>query len=1004
MANTKTNTTSKQNNKSTNNSGKKTSKGSTSSKSTGSKSNNSRANSAKNTSSNVKKAKIVAPEESQRDPFFTEQQSNIILIATLAISILMFISNLGICGVVGNAIAGFFFGLFGMTQYILPIFLVVAIFFYVANPGNKVVIVKITAAFIMQIFISTMIELISHGADVVGPINAFMYSFENKLGGGILGGIFSFAFVSALGIIGAYIVDIILIIVCLVVIADFVIFNSFLDFGRTRARKNELKRKNRRIDEELRREEKMRQSQRELDDRREQIRRKKEAEIEFAKTDESSRRVDKKRSGITFNTDISADSTAMLMSDGSDVANKIESDLDISDTARHKLKPNSVANRSNIIINSDTVNDEPIIDNIKDDRQPVSSIKFNIPDDNDTNDARPNSAISDLLFGNNNSATASVNDNATASVNDNDATDVNYNDATDVNYNDTTGVNYNDTTGVNTVSEIAYDNNGVDDASEKETTRVAKPSVSTKEEQVKESEAIGESIEKAKEKPKKPYKFPPVSLLDKATSNAGDSKQYLNEMAEKLQKTLQNFGVDAQVTEVTQGPSVTRYEIQPAVGVKVSKIVNLSDDLKLNMAVTDLRMEAPIPGKSAIGIEVPNKTKKGVSFEELVKSKEFKENKSNIAFCVGKDIAGQVVVGNIEKMPHMLIAGATGSGKSVCINTIIMSILYHASPEDVKLIMVDPKVVELSVYNGIPHLLIPVVTDPKKAAGALHWAVKEMTDRYELLAEAGVRNIAGYNEKVAAGNGVITKNINGQQVLCEAEKLPQIVIILDELADLMMVAAADVEESICRLAQLARAAGIHLVIATQRPTSNVITGLIKANVPSRIAFSVATGLDSRVILDTNGAEDLLGHGDMLYAPAGSSKPTRIQGAFVSDDEINRVIDFVVNNNTDYLATGNDEINQVIAQSAVEGGTVSITNSSDISNDLDPLFAEAGRLVIENDKGSIGYLQRNFRIGFNRAARIMDSLTEKGVVGPEMGTKPREIKMSLSEFEDLLQHI
>ncbi|MBP3727404.1 MAG: DNA translocase FtsK, partial [Pseudobutyrivibrio sp.] len=427
-----------------------------------------------------------------------------------------------------------------------------------------------------------------------------------------------------------------------------------------------------------------------------------------------------------------------------------------------------------------------------------------------------------------------------------------------------------------------------------------------------------------------------------------------------------------------------------AEGTRVSKVTNLTDDIKLSMAVTDVRIEAPIPGKSAIGIEVPNKVKSMVSFKELVASKEFKGAKSKISFCVGKDISGEVIVGNIEKMPHLLIAGATGSGKSVCINTMIMSILYHATPDEVKMIMVDPKMVELSVYNGIPHLLLPVITDAKKAAGALHWAVKEMMDRYELFAQAGVRNLEGFNEK--ADSDALPEEIKEEKRV----RMSQLVIILDEVADLMMVAAADVEDSIVRLAQLARAAGIHLIIATQKPTVNVITGLIKANVPSRIAFSVSSGNDSRVILDMNGAEDLLGNGDMLYAPQNLSKPIRVQGAFVSDEEVSAVVDFLKNNNdADY----NSDIETQIQNSDSGSGSVSISGEPD--NSRDQLFNEAGRLVIENQKGSIGYLQRNFRIGFNRAARIMDQLAEAGVVGPEMGTKPREIRMSISEFEELI---
>ncbi len=487
------------------------------------------------------------------------------------------------------------------------------------------------------------------------------------------------------------------------------------------------------------------------------------------------------------------------------------------------------------------------------------------------------------------------------------------------------------------------------------------------------------------------YEFPPVSLLKKGDPNAaGDSRQHLQEMSNKLQLTLTNFGVKAHVTNVTCGPSVTRYEIQPEMGVKVSKIVGLADDIKLNLAVADIRMEAPIPGKAAIGIEVPNKENVTVAFRDLVESKEFQGHASHISFAAGKDIAGNVIVADIAKMPHLLIAGATGSGKSVCINTIIMSILYKAHPDDVKLIMIDPKVVELSVYNGIPHLFIPVVTDPKKAAGALHWAVSEMTDRYQKFAEYNVRDLKGYNKKIESIKDIEDEN--------KPQKMPQIVIIVDELADLMMVAPGDVEDAICRLAQLARAAGIHLIIATQRPSVNVITGLIKANMPSRIAFSVTSGVDSRTILDMNGAEKLLGKGDMLFYPQGYQKPVRVQGAFVSDKEVSDVVDYLTENNGQ--AAYSTEIEEKVKSAATSamGGGSGFTSSAD---ERDVYFAEAGKFIIEKEKGSIGMLQRMFKVGFNRAARIMDQLEEAGVVGPEEGTKPRKVLMSMEEFEQYI---
>lgn len=490
---------------------------------------------------------------------------------------------------------------------------------------------------------------------------------------------------------------------------------------------------------------------------------------------------------------------------------------------------------------------------------------------------------------------------------------------------------------------------------------------------------------------KQMYEFPPIQLLNQgAKQKNSDAKTELRETAIKLQKTLENFGVGVTITDVSQGPAVTRYELQPEQGVKVSKIVSLTDDIKLNLAAADIRMEAPIPGKAAIGIEVPNKTNTMVAFRDLIENEEFRKYPSDIAFAVGKDIGGKTIVTDIGKMPHLLIAGATGSGKSVCINTLIMSILYKAKPEDVKLIMIDPKVVELSTYNGIPHLLIPVVTDPKKASSALNWAVTEMTQRYKKFAEVNVRNLKGYNTKVEE-----VLAMEGSRENSDLQKLPQIVIIVDELADLMMVAPGEVEDAIVRLSQLARAAGIHLVIATQRPSVNVITGLIKANVPSRIAFSVSSGVDSRTILDMNGAEKLLGKGDMLFYPSGYQKPVRVQGAFISDNEVTKVVDFLKGQQL--------EVSNPIQEEIEEKINVGMMQDTSITSEYDEYFEEAGKFVIEKEKASIGMLQRMFKIGFNRAARIMEQLQEVGVVGTEEGTKPRKVLMSLSEFEEYLKN-
>lgn len=504
----------------------------------------------------------------------------------------------------------------------------------------------------------------------------------------------------------------------------------------------------------------------------------------------------------------------------------------------------------------------------------------------------------------------------------------------------------------------------------------------------KEVQAIEEEIKQDSE-PEFVYEFPSLDLLTKPKANQqGISDADLIDTATKLQQTLESFGVKVKMGDVSCGPSVTRYELVPEQGVKVSRITGLADDIKLSLAASDIRIEAPIPGKAAVGIEVPNAKRNMVTLRELLESSEFENAKSNVTFAVGKDIGGKTIVTDIAKMPHMLVAGATGSGKSVCINTLIMSILYKASPEDVKFIMVDPKMVELTAYADIPHLMIPVVTDPKKASAALNWAVQEMTGRYNKFAELGVREIKSYNKKI---EGLKHNEDNTY------EKMSQIVIIVDEFADLMMVAPGEVEDAVCRLAQLARAAGIHLVLATQRPSVNVITGLIKANIPSRIALSVSSAIDSRTIIDGGGAEKLLGNGDMLFAPQDYPKPVRVQGAFVSDEERDNVVAFLKQQGA---ASYNDEITKHIESNPV--GQKGNASGVPGGNEQDELFAQVAKFIIEKDKASIGMLQRAFRIGFNRAARIMDQLCDAGIVGPEEGTKPRTILMSMEQLENLLE--
>ena len=501
----------------------------------------------------------------------------------------------------------------------------------------------------------------------------------------------------------------------------------------------------------------------------------------------------------------------------------------------------------------------------------------------------------------------------------------------------------------------------------------------TKEEKVKEVLQLEHTMTVEDEN----YEFPPIQLLSEADKKPTKaSKKAVTDVATRLQKTLYSFGVSAKVENVSVGPAITRYELRPAEGVRVSKIANLADDIALSLAAETIRIEAPIPGKQAVGIEVPNAENEVVHFREIVDTDTFRNHKSKLAFAVGKDVGGQEVVADISKMPHVMIAGATGSGKSVCINTLIGSIIYKAKPNEVKMVMIDPKVVELSVYNGIPHLLIPVVTDPKKAAGALAWAVQEMENRYAMFASKGVRDLKGYNESVENEEG--------------AGKLPHIVIIIDELADLMMVAKNDVEDAICRLAQKARAAGMHLVIATQRPSVDVITGLIKANIPSRIAFAVSSQVDSRTILDMAGAEKLLGKGDMLFYPAGAPKPTRIQGAFISDKEVEKIVDFIKDNSS---ATYNDDIIKQIENAGSTDKELAQQQQDDDDN-TDPFLMDAIDVVVETGQASTSFIQRRFKVGYARAGRIIDQMEERGVISGFQGSKPREVLMSKERWEEL----
>lgn len=820
---------------------------------------------------NTKKEQMI---QQQKAAAFREE---IILWGVIAVSLVLFISNFGIGGRLGNSLSSFFFGMFGLVAYIFPIVLFAGSFFGVSNKDNPFAILKLIAAILFFIFICLFSELIVSKSVVMTPKEAFQYSSSRKAGGGIVGGCLAYILVPAFGIIGAYIIDIIVLIITMVLITE----RSALKGVQKGSRK-------------------VYETARENTERYQEIREQRQEE-------KARRRMDRKVSGVSADTRIT--------------------------TAKNNAQTDE--------INEIKMENYPELCEVKEEKKvkisPKPEKEAVFPPEPElaypAQESQADTSLDDLV--------------------------------------------------IHGEFEPPVKKDSIPAAPE------PAPEPETKlEDEVREVEHAIEELTETKE-----YVFPPIDLL-KAPSGkkSGNTKDEVRETAMKLQQTLKNFGVNVTVTDVSCGPAVTRYEIQPEMGVKVSKIVNLADDIKLNLAAADIRIEAPIPGKAAVGIEVPNKENVMVPFRELVESEEFQSSKSKISFAVGKDISGKVTVTDIAKMPHLLIAGATGSGKSVCINTIIMSILYKAHPDDVKLIMIDPKVVELSVYNGIPHLMIPVVTDPKKAAGALHWAVNEMTDRYNKFAAANVREINGYNAKVDS-----IEVPEGQE---RPKKMPQIVIIVDELADLMMVASNDVEEAICRLAQLARAAGIHLVIATQRPSVNVITGLIKANMPSRIAFAVTSGVDSRTILDMNGAEKLLGKGDMLFDPQGTPKPVRVQGAFVSDKEVSDVVEFLTSNNG--KAEYNNDMEETLNNMPTTGGnTVSISDNDSGNDGRDAYFMDAAQILMDKERASIGMLQRYLKVGFNRAARIMDQLEEAGIVGPEEGTKPRKILMSPEEFAQFI---
>ncbi len=960
-------------------------------------------------------------------------RDEIVLLLAFACTIILLLSNFNLAGTVGQSVKWVMFGLFGIAAYIIPFIIAGSILFMLANKDIiGVMRIKAIAVYALSVIASAVWQRITNIPDVKDSVGSyFSYCSEHKTGGGFFGGILC-KILSPLGVAGTMVILIILAIICIILITE----KSFIgglrnsghrivkeareDYSAYREHSSMSLKENGISDEEYR-------AMREEERHQARIRRleKKEQAIAAKKAKEEA------MAGARMNNIVRGVTKDLTIQDR-------QQDEDIQDIDIHEIEPV----RNDVDVYMDDIYDPLIIPrkhiNTDEDYENGSSY-----DEDDSS----NSDIGDNINMNNDEITDNVNMLYGKVIDDkvmdddinniNNINNINMHNAditdddyirTDTDMDSDAGMNRNDVdvtdsdiweihskrqsgNGENSeeygkrdddiepdcnddndydktyeeaisTNEYYPKNDGLDDYEDRGNEK--KPN----EENTEDRSGVLEN-EQSQSAHKREYKFPPVSLLNRNTQSSSSNLERENRnTAITLKQTLQNFGVKVDITDISCGPAVTRYELKPELGVKVSKIVSLADDIKLSLAAADIRIEAPIPGKSAIGIEVPNKEAGSVFLRELIENEAFKNNTSKIAFAAGKDIAGKTIVADIAKMPHLLIAGATGSGKSVCINTIIMSILYKARPDEVKMIMVDPKVVELSTYNGIPHLLLPVVTDPKKAAGALNWAVNEMNKRYKLFADMGVRNLKGYNDAV--------EKMDVKEGDVPVEKLPQIVIIVDELADLMMVAPGEVEDAICRLAQLARAAGIHMVIATQRPSVNVITGLIKANVPSRIAFSVSSGVDSRTILDMNGAEKLLGKGDMLYFPSNIPKPIRVQGAFVSDEEVSRVVDFLKENMTEE-AQYDESIADTVANKA------NSSQASDGQNDNDSLFEDAGRFVIEKEKGSIGMLQRQFKIGFNRAGRIMDQLAQAGVVGPEIGTKPRKVLMNQEEFESYINN-
>ena len=926
--------------------------------------------------------------QAQRTAQDSELFHEIGLIVLFVVMVILFCCNFGIIGPVGNAISGVLFGIFGFTAYIAPIAIFLAVAFWFANEGNPTAVRKMIAGVVLFLMLGVICDLIARTAGSMEQYDIkLLYTncSTGKKGGGILAGSICYLLLHYLETVGTVLVVLLCSVISLILVTERSFLNSMRNGGD---RIRELSREDavrRRENAQIRR-----QEQEERNSQREEARRIREEERRIREEERRLRAEEKENEQILNAIPRREKKVSGVMMD----------------TSLKKQEAQPVGRREDIheIVYEEDAQEIPVVEETRVTSSDFDKIKVTGMHQVTMQEAAAEEPYEEIPVEEVTSAATfkkpferreSWQEEAALLTPQAESIRIHKEDIPEpVEEPVTEWQSSSDMRQLQPETEPV-----VREPAETATAESRiRPKITAPEPPKGNSLAedqIHKDIAKAAKQPPAEYRIPPLSLLQKGKAATGDSSRELKETAMRLQQTLNTFGVKVTITDISQGPSVTRYELQPEQGVKVSKIVGLADDIKLNLAATDIRIEAPIPGKAAIGIEVPNKENMTVALRDLLESKEFQEFNSNIAFAVGKDIAGKTVVADIAKMPHLLIAGATGSGKSVCINTLIMSILYKAHPDDVKLIMVDPKVVELSVYNGIPHLLIPVVTDPKKASAALHWGVSEMEDRYRKFADYNVRDLKGYNKKIE------TMPVpEGEEA---PKKMPQIVIIVDELADLMMVCPGEVEESICRLAQLARAAGIHLIIATQRPSVDVITGLIKANMPSRVAFSVSSGVDSRTILDMNGAEKLLGKGDMLFYPQGYSKPARVQGAFVSDKEVSDVVDYLKNQ-----ALGNtysnyaEDIEEKIKNIGSSGG--SSGSGAGGGNDRDEYFEEAARFIIDKDKASIGMLQRVLKIGFNRAARIMDQLCEYGVVGEEEGTKPRKVLMSMEQFEQLLEEI